>query len=203
MNFPGASRSVVPSGAVPWPEALMPRTACLAGPLLLAAASGPTLPECGHRKPPWQSRLRGPRVPDPIRVRSLRGTNSPWSQACRTVPAAAGSRPAPSYTWLSPPFQVIRLESQVSRYKSAAENAEKIEDELKAEKRKLQREVNSGTVSRERGHDLCPRSQRAQPDHANPPGKPARAAGSAPLLGAIRSGISLDPSMRILIPEAS
>ncbi|KAK2108188.1 hypothetical protein P7K49_013353 [Saguinus oedipus] len=31
-------------------------------------------------------------------------------------------------------------ESQVSRYKSAAENAEKIEDELKAEKRKLQRE---------------------------------------------------------------
>nr|KAF6337015.1 LRR binding FLII interacting protein 1 [Myotis myotis] len=35
---------------------------------------------------------------------------------------------------------VIRLESQVSRYKSAAENAEKIEDELKAEKRKLQRE---------------------------------------------------------------
>ncbi|XP_072575177.1 leucine-rich repeat flightless-interacting protein 1 isoform X40 [Vulpes vulpes] len=37
--------------------------------------------------------------------------------------------------------QVIRLESQVSRYKSAAENAEKIEDELKAEKRKLQREL--------------------------------------------------------------
>lgn len=30
----------------------------------------------------------------------------------------------------------------MSRYKSAAENAEKIEDELKAEKRKLQREVN-------------------------------------------------------------
>eukprot|EP00074_Homo_sapiens_P085600 XP_016860742.1 leucine-rich repeat flightless-interacting protein 1 isoform X1 [Homo sapiens] len=39
---------------------------------------------------------------------------------------------------------VIRLESQVSRYKSAAENAEKIEDELKAEKRKLQREDHSG-----------------------------------------------------------
>ncbi|XP_074171927.1 leucine-rich repeat flightless-interacting protein 1 isoform X44 [Rhinolophus sinicus] len=38
---------------------------------------------------------------------------------------------------------VIRLESQVSRYKSAAENAEKIEDELKAEKRKLQRELRS------------------------------------------------------------
>ncbi|XP_039084567.1 leucine-rich repeat flightless-interacting protein 1 isoform X13 [Hyaena hyaena] len=36
---------------------------------------------------------------------------------------------------------VIRLESQVARYKSAAENAEKIEDELKAEKRKLQREL--------------------------------------------------------------
>lgn len=43
---------------------------------------------------------------------------------------------------LSPSFQVIRLESQVTRYRSAAENAEKIEDELKAEKRKLQREVS-------------------------------------------------------------
>lgn len=39
-------------------------------------------------------------------------------------------------------IKVMRLESQVTRYKSAAENAEKIEDELKAEKRKLQREVN-------------------------------------------------------------
>ncbi|XP_065418279.1 leucine-rich repeat flightless-interacting protein 1 isoform X42 [Chrysemys picta bellii] len=38
---------------------------------------------------------------------------------------------------------VIRLEGQVARYKSAAENAEKIEDELKAEKRKLQRELRS------------------------------------------------------------
>ncbi|XP_054555445.1 leucine-rich repeat flightless-interacting protein 1 [Talpa occidentalis] len=38
---------------------------------------------------------------------------------------------------------VMRLESQVSRYKSAAESAEKIEDELKAEKRKLQRELRS------------------------------------------------------------
>ncbi|XP_022521403.1 leucine-rich repeat flightless-interacting protein 2 isoform X7 [Astyanax mexicanus] len=36
-----------------------------------------------------------------------------------------------------------RLEGQVSRYKSAAENAEKVEDELKAEKRKLQRELRS------------------------------------------------------------
>ncbi|XP_061649437.1 leucine-rich repeat flightless-interacting protein 2 isoform X34 [Phyllopteryx taeniolatus] len=35
---------------------------------------------------------------------------------------------------------VSRLEGQVSRYKSGAENAEKVEDELKAEKRKLQRE---------------------------------------------------------------
>uniref|UniRef100_A0A8C3KGI2 Leucine-rich repeat flightless-interacting protein 2 n=3 Tax=Neoaves TaxID=3078114 RepID=A0A8C3KGI2_9CHAR len=34
-----------------------------------------------------------------------------------------------------------RLEGQVARYKNAAENAEKVEDELKAEKRKLQREV--------------------------------------------------------------
>ncbi|XP_051797692.1 leucine-rich repeat flightless-interacting protein 2 isoform X2 [Acanthochromis polyacanthus] len=38
---------------------------------------------------------------------------------------------------------VIRLEGQVSRYKSASENAEKIEDELKVEKRKLQRELRS------------------------------------------------------------
>lgn len=38
---------------------------------------------------------------------------------------------------------VTRLEGQVSRYKAASENAEKIEDELKAEKRKLQRELRS------------------------------------------------------------
>lgn len=38
--------------------------------------------------------------------------------------------------------QMIRLEGQVTRYKSAAESAEKIEDELKVEKRKLQREVS-------------------------------------------------------------
>ncbi|MEE6522829.1 hypothetical protein FKM82_021448 [Ascaphus truei] len=37
---------------------------------------------------------------------------------------------------------IIRLESQVTRYKSSSENAEKVEDELKAEKRKLQREVS-------------------------------------------------------------
>lgn len=37
---------------------------------------------------------------------------------------------------------VARLESQVIRYKSAAEASEKAEDELKVEKRKLQREVN-------------------------------------------------------------
>ncbi|XP_063974488.1 leucine-rich repeat flightless-interacting protein 2 isoform X1 [Diachasmimorpha longicaudata] len=36
---------------------------------------------------------------------------------------------------------VARLESQVIRYKSAAETSEKAEDELKVEKRKLQREV--------------------------------------------------------------
>lgn len=39
-------------------------------------------------------------------------------------------------------FKVARLESQVVRYKSAAETAEKVEDELKLEKRKLQREVS-------------------------------------------------------------
>ncbi|XP_019132076.2 leucine-rich repeat flightless-interacting protein 2 isoform X14 [Larimichthys crocea] len=38
---------------------------------------------------------------------------------------------------------VTRLEGQVTRYKSAAENAEKVEDEMKAEKRKLQRELRS------------------------------------------------------------
>ncbi|XP_043364750.1 leucine-rich repeat flightless-interacting protein 2 isoform X9 [Dermochelys coriacea] len=36
-----------------------------------------------------------------------------------------------------------RLEGHVIRYKSAAENAEKVEDELKAEKRKLQRELRT------------------------------------------------------------
>ncbi|KAL6069415.1 hypothetical protein STEG23_027923, partial [Scotinomys teguina] len=38
---------------------------------------------------------------------------------------------------------INRLEGQVLRYKTAAENAEKIEDELKAEKRKLQRELRT------------------------------------------------------------
>ncbi|XP_051814389.1 leucine-rich repeat flightless-interacting protein 2 isoform X7 [Acanthochromis polyacanthus] len=38
---------------------------------------------------------------------------------------------------------VTRLEGQVTRYKSAAENSEKVEDELKAEKRKMQRELRS------------------------------------------------------------
>ncbi|XP_053115848.1 leucine-rich repeat flightless-interacting protein 2 isoform X21 [Hemicordylus capensis] len=38
---------------------------------------------------------------------------------------------------------VVRLEGQVIRYKTAAENAEKVEDELKAEKRKLQRELRT------------------------------------------------------------
>ncbi|XP_069814582.1 leucine-rich repeat flightless-interacting protein 2 isoform X4 [Dendropsophus ebraccatus] len=38
---------------------------------------------------------------------------------------------------------VLRLEGQVVRYKSAAENAEKVEDELKAEKRRLQRELRT------------------------------------------------------------
>ncbi|KAG5261623.1 hypothetical protein AALO_G00286490 [Alosa alosa] len=38
---------------------------------------------------------------------------------------------------------IIRLEGQVTRYKSASENAEKVEDELKVEKRRLQRELRS------------------------------------------------------------
>ncbi|XP_027133344.1 leucine-rich repeat flightless-interacting protein 2 isoform X13 [Larimichthys crocea] len=38
---------------------------------------------------------------------------------------------------------INRLEGQVSRYKASADNSEKIEDELKAEKRKLQRELRT------------------------------------------------------------
>lgn len=44
---------------------------------------------------------------------------------------------------------VARLESQVIRYKSAAEASEKAEDELKVEKRKLQREVRIDKILRE------------------------------------------------------
>ena len=39
-------------------------------------------------------------------------------------------------------LKVLRLESQVKRYRSAAEGSEKVEDDLKQEKRKLQREVS-------------------------------------------------------------
>lgn len=42
-------------------------------------------------------------------------------------------------------FQITRLEAQMARYKVAADNSEKVEDELKAEKRKLQREVKPRT----------------------------------------------------------
>lgn len=38
-------------------------------------------------------------------------------------------------------LKVARLETQVTRFRVAAETLEKSEDELKAEKRKLQREV--------------------------------------------------------------
>ncbi|XP_039639552.1 leucine-rich repeat flightless-interacting protein 2 isoform X1 [Perca fluviatilis] len=38
---------------------------------------------------------------------------------------------------------INRLEGQVSRYKASADNSEKVEDELKAEKRKLQRELRT------------------------------------------------------------
>lgn len=38
---------------------------------------------------------------------------------------------------------ISRLEGQVSRYKASADNSEKVEDELKAEKRKLQRELRT------------------------------------------------------------
>lgn len=46
-----------------------------------------------------------------------------------------------AYPWCV--LQISRLEGQVSRYKASADTSEKIEDELKAEKRKLQREVNT------------------------------------------------------------
>ncbi|XP_035267924.1 leucine-rich repeat flightless-interacting protein 2 isoform X3 [Anguilla anguilla] len=38
---------------------------------------------------------------------------------------------------------ITRLEGQVSRYKASADNSEKVEDELKVEKRKLQRELRT------------------------------------------------------------
>uniref|UniRef100_A0A3Q3W9C0 Leucine-rich repeat flightless-interacting protein 2 n=1 Tax=Mola mola TaxID=94237 RepID=A0A3Q3W9C0_MOLML len=38
---------------------------------------------------------------------------------------------------------INRLEGQVSRYKASADNSEKVEDELKAEKRKLQRDLRT------------------------------------------------------------
>ncbi|XP_056390829.1 leucine-rich repeat flightless-interacting protein 1 isoform X15 [Hyla sarda] len=38
---------------------------------------------------------------------------------------------------------IIRLESQLARYKTSSENSEKVEDELKAEKRRLQRELRA------------------------------------------------------------
>ena len=40
---------------------------------------------------------------------------------------------------------ITRLEGQVKRYKTAAEKSEAAEEELKAEKRKLQREVTVGS----------------------------------------------------------
>ena len=39
-------------------------------------------------------------------------------------------------------MKVSRLETQVTRFRVAAETSEKAEDDLKAEKRKLQREVH-------------------------------------------------------------
>jgi len=39
-------------------------------------------------------------------------------------------------------LQVLRLENQVKRFKIAAESLEKSEEELKAEKRKFQKDVS-------------------------------------------------------------
>ena len=58
-------------------------------------------------------------------------------------------------------MQVGRLETQVKRYKSDAERAEGVEDELKQEKRKLQREVGV-----KRDELSMSENQRSQtPDH--------------------------------------
>lgn len=47
------------------------------------------------------------------------------------------------------------MEGQVARYKTAAENAERVEDELKAEKRKLQREVTVNVNCHKLAVSLC------------------------------------------------
>uniref|UniRef100_A0A4W6G3P8 LRR binding FLII interacting protein 1 n=1 Tax=Lates calcarifer TaxID=8187 RepID=A0A4W6G3P8_LATCA len=60
----------------------------------------------------------------------------------RSTSCLAEGQMTKSDHFLFPP-QIIRLEGQVTRYKSASENAEKVEDELKVEKRKLQRELRS------------------------------------------------------------
>jgi hypothetical protein len=49
---------------------------------------------------------------------------------------------------------VARLETQVARFQTAAETAERAEEELKAEKRKLQREVLRFNVSSQGGSFL-------------------------------------------------
>lgn len=49
--------------------------------------------------------------------------------------------------------KVSRLETQVTRFRLAAETSEKAEDDLKAEKRKLQREVYSIQII---SKDICP-----------------------------------------------
>lgn len=51
------------------------------------------------------------------------------------------------------------MEGQVARYKTAAENAERVEDELKAEKRKLQREVTKCKLS-QASHQPAPHGGR-------------------------------------------
>uniref|UniRef100_A0A4W4GQV7 Leucine rich repeat (in FLII) interacting protein 1b n=1 Tax=Electrophorus electricus TaxID=8005 RepID=A0A4W4GQV7_ELEEL len=46
-------------------------------------------------------------------------------------------------TALEQTVSIARLEGQVARYKTASEASEKVEDELKVEKRRLQRELRS------------------------------------------------------------
>ena len=52
-------------------------------------------------------------------------------------------------------MQINRLEGQVSRYKASADNSEKVEDELKVEKRKLQREVRGFARPPPRAEQCC------------------------------------------------
>ncbi|XP_039649555.1 leucine-rich repeat flightless-interacting protein 2 isoform X8 [Perca fluviatilis] len=68
---------------------------------------------------------------------------------------------------------VIRLEGQVTRYKSASENSEKMEDELKVEKRKLQRELSPCSGPDRRAGDQQHAPVQASGEDEGQPKRPA------------------------------